>query len=242
MFEVTEGIETPPISVLLYGPPGSGKTSLAAKIPNHLIFDLEKGSHHVDAKRVKLLGSQFKDAVRWFADQPYTTMVVDSVTALESAMVREVCKLNNWKNIEQPGYGKGHEVVRQEWQTLIMYARHLMDAKGKNIVWIAHSQIKPVKDPTNPNEYDRMEPAVSKKALTDLTAAVDAVLFLREKVTTYEKDGRKLATGSGKRELIMRDIPAALAKVRNEDHPLIVTLKNAIHQATSQSMSQTNEG
>lgn len=227
MFNVTQGLETPPISGLIYGHPGVGKTTIASKLANCLIADLEKGSHHVDASRVKLKGEQFFDFLKWFADQPYDTLIVDSITALEAAMVRTICRENGWENIEKPGYGKGFEVLKQRWQDNIVYARYLMDSKGKNVIWIAHSQSKYVRDPTSPSEYERVEPSISKKALVEITAAVDFVGYLREKVTVYEKDGRKLATGSGSRELVIKDTPAALAKIRNESHPLVVALLEA---------------
>lgn len=231
MFEVTEGLETPPISALIFGSPGVGKTTLAAGLPNCLIADLEKGSHHVQASRVKLKGEQFIEFMKWFAEQPYATLVVDSVTALEAAMTRDICRKNGWENIEKPGYGKGFEILKQQWQTYIAFARYLMDQKGKNVIWIAHSQTKPVKDPTNPMEYERVEPSITKKALVEITAAVDMVGFLREKITIYEKDGRKLATGSGIRELVLKDTPGALAKVRNEDHPLVKLLLEATRRS-----------
>lgn len=75
-----------PETLILYGPPKIGKTTLLATLDNFLILDFEKGSKKIDALKVEVNDlKELKEAGTEIikAGSPYTGVISDTVTQLE---------------------------------------------------------------------------------------------------------------------------------------------------------------
>jgi hypothetical protein len=80
-------------------------------------------------------------------DHDFQTLFIDSLDWLEPLVQDHVCKANNWKNIEQPGFGKGYIAAAEEWRNLLSGLEVLRADKGMGIILIAHDKIKRIEDP-----------------------------------------------------------------------------------------------
>jgi hypothetical protein len=80
-------------------------------------------------------------------DHDFQTLFIDSLDWLEPLVQDHVCKANNWKNIEQPGFGKGYVAAAEEWRNLLSGLEVLRADKGMGIILIAHDKIKRIEDP-----------------------------------------------------------------------------------------------
>jgi len=103
--------------IVLYGGAGVGKTTWAATTKNPIFILTEDGMGKVEAPHFPLATS-FDKVIENLKtllneDHNYSTVVIDSIDWLEPLIWNKACEDNNWRSIEQPGYGKGYvEVLR----------------------------------------------------------------------------------------------------------------------------------
>lgn len=225
-----KAVVKPPITTL-HGVPGVGKTTFASVSPSPVFLCIEDGMGLIDQPSLDLtkgpdghLHLAFDQVMKaleelYFGGDEFSTVVIDSMTALEPMIVAKVCKLNNWANIEAPGFGKGHVAVDLEWKRFFDAVRMLRDDKNKLIVLIAHSKVVRFENPETDVGYDRYEIKLHKNAAAALMEASDNVFFCNYRVSATKTDagfGKRLTRGLGRgqRMFYTQEMPAFLAKNR----------------------------
>ena len=137
--------------IVIVGQGKIGKTTFAAMAPNAIGILTEDGADAVDANAFPLATSlaDVYSAVATLINQDhdFQTLFIDSLDWLEPLVQDHVCKANNWKNIEQPGFGKGYVAAAEEWRNLLSGLEVLRADKGMGIILIAHDKIKRIEDP-----------------------------------------------------------------------------------------------
>lgn len=231
MFTVQSGRQSRPTFTLLYGPPGVGKTDFASAAPNCLIGDCEEGSTFLDVDRIRI--SSFDELLKafvWFVDQPFDTFVADSTSAIERFVIAHTLAERGWKNLDQPGFGKGYKAVRENWLR-ILKGIDWLKSHGKSVIMIAHSKVKSVNDPQF-EPFDRFEFDCDKETLTTLVAATDGCFFMRYQIRIVENDSKKAhAVGSGAREIHTTDRAGSLGKSRFNHLPIVLTVPHGVLEA-----------
>ena len=200
--KIERGRKHTPARVVIYGPEGIGKSTLAAEFPLPVVLDTEDGTHHLDVARVQI-GSwdELKNAIAEIGSRAgeFRTVVIDSADWSERLLVEHVCQEQRKKSIEDFGYGKGWTHVAEGFGRLLTSCDALV-AVGMHVVFVAHSAVKRVSPPDLSDGYDRYELKLSKQCAPLLKEWADALLFATFRTTTVEgSDGRTKAIGGKKR-------------------------------------------
>lgn len=217
--------------VLLYGPGGIGKTTLAAMLPGPVaFFDLDEslGRLGIDAPVVhapdwdalrQALQSDGWDSIR--------SIVVDTATKAEELAVAYTLATvpadggKRAQSVEGYGYGKGYTHVFDTFLPLLAdLDRHAR--AGRNVVLICHDCTSTVPNPAG-EDWLRYEPRLQNPASGKASIRLrvrewaDHVLFVGYDVAV-DKDGK--GRGAGTRTLYRSELPHCMAKSRTGADPI----------------------
>jgi hypothetical protein len=212
-----------PSIVIIYGPSGLGKTTLAVGSKNPVVLQTEEGlgiltnnrdiPHFPLSKDYDTFHGYLKSLVD--ADElEYNTLVIDSLDWLEPLIHAKTCEAHKQPSIESFGYGRGYAEALKYWREVLDLVNILRNEKKMRIVMIAHNQIKAFHDPST-EAYDRHELKMHKAASALVLEASDMCLFLNYKKGTVKVQGSKGLTSktvqSG-RILVTTESPACVAE------------------------------
>ena len=181
-----------PMSMVLYGPPGIGKTSFGAAIPGalFLIDAKEEGVNTLKASRlidadvpVIPTVASWQDVMEVLTEivdstPNYRCLVVDTVGGLERLCHQHVCTTKfggDWGEAGFSAFQRGYEISLPFWRTFLERLDDLR-ARGMSICLLGHSIIRPYGNPTG-DGYDRFVPSLHKKTWDETHRWADMVLF-----------------------------------------------------------------
>ena len=195
--------------ILVFGPPGAGKSSWAALAPNPLFLDLDGGSSHLDVTRLE--GLELHQVIDLISKPEllhgYDTIVVDSVKELEEMMISDILNRTGKTSMSDFQWGAGFIMLYEKWKMMANLMKSLAKQGGKNVVLVAHDALSPVIN-ANANNYLRIEPAIHHPKPTDkegekpqsprkyVMSQADHVLPILHEVLV---DGNNKPFGTGKR-------------------------------------------
>ena len=130
-------------SMILYGSPGVGKTTLALSAPDPILIDFDRGMSRVRTqhRKTSIFCDTYEDVLADLespAMKDFQTIVVDTggsfITYLQDWAMRADPKVNKQKNgaISLKGFG----AVKQEFSRFTGYVR---DTLNKNLIYVFHS-------------------------------------------------------------------------------------------------------
>lgn len=232
MFEVKSGKVEKHKKVVIYGPEGVGKSSLANNFPKPLFIDTEGSTTELDTDRLPRPSSwqMLKQQIEWYKGQigQYETLIIDTIDWAEALCNQQVCSSHNVTGIEDIGYGKGYIYSTEEFGRLLNILSDVIDM-GSNVVLVAHSQIVKFEQPDEMGAYDRYQLKLGKGTGSRTAAIVkewaDMVLFINYKTHSVAVDdqSRRHKAQGGTRTMFTTHHPAWDAKNRQglpEELPL----------------------
>jgi hypothetical protein len=214
--KITKGKQTRAQRVVIYGVESVGKSTFAAQFPKPLFLDVEGGTAHLDTDRAEISDAAELDAaIRECQAASYDTIVIDSIDWTERMLVDQLLTEHKKKSVEDFGYGKGWIMAAEKMARLLGSLESLINA-GKNVVLIAHSQVKRVEPPDLLAAYDRYELKMSKQCSPLVKEWADELWFFKFKTKTVESESGRSKGIGGKERIILTTHSAAYdAKTRS---------------------------
>ena len=222
-FSVSSGVVGGAKRIVIYGPGGIGKSTLANLAPNPITIDIEDGTRELNVTRLTGVGDlqSLRACLHSNALDQYSTIIIDSATRAEEwAIAHTLATVQNERgstvtSIEGYGYGKGYQHVYDTFLLLMSDLDHHV-RQGRNVILIAHDCTADVPNPVG-DDYIRYEPHLQgpKSGRASIRNRViqwaDYVLFVGYDVAAT-KDGK--GKGGGTRTIFAVERPDHIAKSR----------------------------
>lgn len=217
----------PPIAaprVVIYGPPGVGKTTFACGAPSPVLLPFEDG---IGVNTVPVLTTEGSRTIANVADlesaigglieqeHEFKSVIVDSLTALQTILADHVAREASKGSIDEIPYGKGWSSLISMWNQTLRGLDTLREKRGMAIICIAHASTSTYEDPeTSPYERTEMRLQHSKNTSVRATTRewADMVLFadLRKTVTKVGKGSdERVRAIDGRGERVLKTKPSA---------------------------------
>lgn len=211
--KVTSGRRGRAQKVVIYGPEGFGKSTLASQFPRPLFLDVEDSTSQMDVPRLtrgelpdlRAVETALSEVI---AARTYDTLIVDTIDWLETmALEVIIAEANSPKitGIEDFGYGKGYTIIKER-MTLLLSKFDAVIAAGINVVLLAHSKVVKFEPPDGAGPFDRYELKLSKQVAPLIKEWADMVLFGNWRTQVREKDAKESGQqfkGIGGRERLL---------------------------------------
>lgn len=200
--QITRGFIPSGQKVIIYGPEGIGKTTLASQFPNPVFIDTEGSTKNYDVARFPAPTSW--EMLKQEAEYPLThpgevgTLVIDTADWAEKLCNQAVCARSDKNGIEDFGYGKGYTYAAEEFGRLLDILTRVT-AAGTHVVITAHAQLRKVEQPDEMTAYDRWELKCSKQLSPMLKEWADMVLFCNYKTIIVQNENGKGKAQGGRR-------------------------------------------
>lgn len=124
------------LNMVLYGPPGLGKSSVAFTAEAPLLLDFDNGSHRAVNRKDTVRVSDWSDVANITAEDlaPFKTVIMDTAGRALDALTVDIIRAN-------PKHGRGGALTLQgygELKARFVSFLKLLNSFGKDVVLIAH--------------------------------------------------------------------------------------------------------
>jgi len=166
----------PPVSILVYGMGGVGKTTFVSTAPKPILADCENGAKFFGLRGISLdkVNIESWEDIRTFAsiiskNKDYETVAIDPIGKLMDKLITETKKQGSRQ------YVAGNNLTMAGWGYVKEKMREVLDffiSSGKNVILIAH-----VEEKTDTDSLIR-RPKIATKIAEEVINMVDVTAWM----------------------------------------------------------------
>lgn len=167
-------------SVLFYGEPKSGKTTIASKFPNSLLLAFEKGYSALPGVYAQPVNnwSEFLKYLRELKQEEikskFETIVIDTADIAYEYCEQYICNVEGVDAINKVPFGQGFTKAGKEFDSKLRQIVQL----GYGLVIISHAQDKTFQNEDG-TEYNKIVPTLGNKPRLICTRMCDIIGYSR---------------------------------------------------------------
>ena len=139
--EKRKAVSVNPSTLLLYGAPKVGKTTMLSQLDDCLIIDTEKGSRMIEGyiqevnNRDELIETLI--AIKESKDVKYKYIAIDTIDKVAEWAERRVCEEEGVNSIADLAFGKGYGLVREKVAKTISHFKEV----AEHLIIIGHRKV-----------------------------------------------------------------------------------------------------
>ncbi len=161
-------------SILLYGQPKIGKTSLAAEFPDAFFLMCEPGGVALEIYQRPV--TNWKTFVGYVDllenDTKYQTIIIDTADNAFDYCSEHICQANSVDHLSQMEWGKGYQAAGLEFKKQI----NRLIALDKGIILISHSKETEITTRSG-RKYQTIEPSIANTGKKVLNKLCDIIAY-----------------------------------------------------------------
>lgn len=258
--DVSRSVKQRPSAMIFYGPPGIGKTSLAASIKD-VVFLIDRQEDGIN--RLKEAGivppeigvlpaaEKWTDALEMLeqlrtGEHSFRALAVDAMGGFESLCHEEVCRRDYGDQMNERGflsYARGYETALTDWRAFINALDRLRDERQMSVMLLGHAKVAPFKNPEGP-DYDRYCVDVHHKTWSLTHKWADLVIFANYEVAFSKGDDakQKAKAKGGKTRCMYTEYGAAFDAKNRHNLPEEIDMGNSGREAYSNLVAAIKAG
>lgn len=193
------------LKIFIHGPAGVGKSTLFSKFDNHLFLNTDQGLDFLKVRKIpieswKTFKTIANDLIKNHGRKEYNNLfiVIDLIEGLYLLCRKYVLALHGLSHESDAGYGKGHDLVKMEFRTIISSLAVLY-----GMGFISHSREVTIK--SRLSEITKIQTMLPTEISKFIEGLCDYVGYCEFSLTKEEKKlGKRYITFNGNENLLAK--------------------------------------